>query len=227
MFTFSIIIPSLNEAAFFSTQQAYLKSILQQGHEIIVIDGGSSDDSINLAEKIGCKCKVTKASRGHQLHAGANLSTNDILLFLHADTALPSSGLNSIVNAFTYSKSSWGRFNVSFINNAFIFKIIAWFMNKRSCLTGIATGDQAIFIKRKTYFDSGGFPNIPIMEDIELCKRLKKHSRPICLQDAVTTSSRKWEQQGIIETILLMWRLRALYFFGVSAEKLVKQYYQK
>jgi len=98
-------------------------------------------------------------------------------------------------------------------------------MNRRSCLTGIVTGDHTLFIKRNTYFASGGFADIPIMEDIEFCKRLKKYSQPICLSETVTTSSRKWEQQGIINTILLMWRLRVLYFFGIPAEQLAKQYY--
>lgn len=221
----SIIIPVLNERLFFTKQQIYVEALLKQGHEIIVVDGGSIDGSVLAAEKLGCKCINTKASRGYQLHTGANASTHDTLVFLHADTLLPLNATNSINYALDNQKISWGRFNVTFTNKKLIFKVIAWFMNKRSCITGIVTGDHTLFIKRKTYFDSGGFADIPIMEDIEMCKRLKKYSRPLCLMNSVITSSRKWEQQGVIKTILLMWRLRAHYYFGASADKLAKKYY--
>ena len=225
MYELSIIIPVLNESLFFTKQQLYLKALLNQGHEIIVVDGGSTDDSKLVAEKLGCTCINTKASRGYQLHAGANASTHDLLVFLHADTLLPLTATETIKTSLNSVTSYWGRFNVTFTNKKRIFKIIAWFMNRRSCLTGIVTGDHTLFIKRNTYFASGGFADIPIMEDIEFCKRLKKYSQPICLSETVTTSSRKWEQQGIINTILLMWRLRVLYFFGIPAEQLAKQYY--
>ena len=227
MNNFSFIIPVLNESLFFTKQQLYLQALLDKGHEIIVVDGGSDDDSFVEAEKLGCKCLRTKASRGFQLQSGAKASSNDVLVFLHADTILPLTSLDNIYEALNKPNASWGRFDVEFTNKKLIFKIIAWFMNKRSCITGIATGDQAIFIKRKTYFDSGGFAEIPLMEDIEFSKRLKRHSRPICLNNAVITSSRKWEKNGIFKTILLMWRIRLLYFFGIPAEQLAKRYYFK
>ncbi len=181
----SIIIPVLNEEPFFSKQQNYLKSFSKLGHEIIVVDGGSTDGSIATAKKLGCKCLITKASRGFQLHAGANASSNDILVFLHADTILPQTAIDDIETSFKNTNASWGRFKVAFDNEKLIFKIIAWFMNNRSCITGIATGDHTLFIKRGTYFDSGGFSDISIMEDIELCKRLKKYSNPLCLVRSV------------------------------------------
>lgn len=223
----SFIIPVLNENLFFTRQQLYLQALLNQGHEIIIVDGGSKDDSYLSAEKLGCKCIQTKASRGFQLHSGANASSHSILVFLHADTILPLSGTNLIDDALNQPSISWGRFDVAFTNKNLIFKVIAWFMNKRSCLTHIITGDQTLFIKRDVYFDMGGFADLPLMEDVEFSKRLKKHSKPICIKETVLTSSRKWERNGILRTIFLMWRMRLQYFLGVPAGKLAEQYYSK
>ncbi len=225
MHKLSIIIPVLDESLFFTRQQLYLKALLAQGHEIIVVDGGSTDNSMLAAEELGCKCINTKASRGYQLHTGARASNYNILVFLHADTLMPLTATNKIITAISNQNATWGRFNVTFTNKKYIFKIIAWFMNKRSCITSIVTGDQTLFIQRDVYFACGGFADIPIMEDIEFSKRLKKHSAPICLSEAVITSSRKWEKHGVIKTIILMWILRAKFFFGVSTDKLSKQYY--
>ena len=227
MHELSIVIPTLNEYLYITNHQAYFKSLIKQGHEIIIVDGGSVDGTVESVQKIGCKCLSTKASRGYQLHAGACASTHNVLVFLHADTLLPPTVEEIINTSLSNSNSSWGRFNVTFSKNNFIFKILAWFMNKRSCLTGIVTGDHTLFIKRDTYFNCGGFSDIPIMEDIEISRRLKKHSDPICLSNSVITSSRKWEKQGIAKTILMMWALRAKFYFGVSAEKIVEQYYSQ
>lgn len=224
MLKLSIIIPVLNEAQFLSRQKNLLKSLLREGHEIIIVDGGSKDKSVQIARSVMCETFVTKASRGYQLQFGATKSKNDTLLFMHADTILPKYAPSLISDALTKSDKDWGRFSVSFNNSSWIFSVIAWFMNKRSCLTGIATGDHAIFINRDIYISTGGFEDIPIMEDISISKRLKKFSMPICLPDKVITSSRKWEAQGIIRTILKMWILRMLYFCGISARKLEKLY---
>ncbi len=225
MLELSIVIPTLNENLYITNQENYFKSLIKQGHEIIVVDGGSIDGTVESAKRLGCKCISTKASRGYQLHIGANASINNVLVFLHADTILPPTTVKYINSSLSNSNSNWGRFNAMFSDNNLIFKVIAWFMNKRSCITGIVTGDHTLFIKRDTYFDCGGFADIPIMEDIEISKRLKKHSNPICLTKAVITSSRKWEKKGIVNTIFMMWILRAKFYFGVSAEQLVKQYY--
>ena len=221
----SFIIPILNEEQLFIKQQPFLKSLVDDGHEIIVVDGGSSDRSFEIAEDIGCICISTKASRGHQQHVGAKKSNNKILVFIHADTLLPSSAVKIMQTTLAKNDNHWGRFDVKLSNNKLIFKIIAWFMNKRSCLTGIVTGDHVLFMSKEVYLRCGGFPDIPIMEDIELSKKLRKYSWPICLNEHVTTSSRKWEQQGVLKTILLMWRLRILFYFGTPAEKIKEYYY--
>lgn len=220
----SIIIPTLNEENFLTSQQDSFKSFIDDGHEILVIDGGSKDKTMKIANFIGCKTFATKASRGHQLHYGAEKSNNEHLLFLHADTLLPSNAAELINNALTPANKHWGRFNVRFSNTKLIFQIIAWFMNKRSYLTGISTGDQALFVKRKSYFSCGGFPNFPIMEDIEITKRLKKIAFPVCIPNEAISSSRKWENNGVFKTILKMWWLRLLFFFGVSPDKLANLY---
>ena len=220
----SIIIPVLNEALFLSTQRDIFKSLISDGHEIIIVDGGSEDKSVQIARSVVNETFITKACRGYQLHFGAMKSNNDTLLFLHADSLLPEDAAILILDVLTQSNKHWGRFNISFSSTTPVFSIIAWFMNIRSCLTGIVTGDHAIFVSRDIYFKSGGFADITIMEDIDICKRLKKFSMPICLHDKVITSSRKWEAQGIIRTIFKMWCLRLLYFCGISTNRLEKLY---
>ena len=222
----SIIIPVLNEQKFLAAQREPLTTLIEQGHEVIIVDGGSADKSLHIAGMIGCKTFVQHPSRGAQLHFGALQSTKKILLFLHADTILPSNAVTLVGQALAPPRNHWGHFSVAFSNPRPMFRIIAWFMNKRSRLTGMATGDQAIFIKRKCYFDCGGFPEYPIMEDIALSKRLGKITlSPVCLPDKVISSSRKWEVEGILKTIATMWSLRLLFFLGVPANKLAKLYY--
>ena len=226
MYSLSFVIPCLNEEKSLLQQQANLKKIIESGHEIIVVDGGSHDKSRKIVRDVGCTCISTKTSRGFQLHTGAKKSTNEILIFLHADSILSNDAIQALQNMRPINSKIWGRFNVSFTNNSFAFKIIAWFMNQRSCMTAIVTGDHTLFVCRKLYFESGGYEDIPIMEDIQISKKLKRYSRPICLKDIVTTSSRKWERDGIIKTIFLMWRLRLYYFLGVSTSRLAKMYYK-
>lgn len=220
----SIIIPVLNEERFLAKNEERLVSLLQEGHEILVVDGGSRDASVNIARALGCKVFCTRASRGHQLGYGASHSENDVLLFLHADTQLPDRAAQVIARVFARPEQSWGRFDVRFSNPCTVFRVIAWFMNKRSCLTGIVTGDHALFIKRKLYFSCGGYMDAPLMEDVEFCRRLKKHAPPVCLPEEVVTSSRRWEQNGILKTVVTMWWLRLMFFLGRSPEKLARLY---
>ena len=220
----SIIIPTLNEEKNLSVQQCFLSNLLQEGHEIIIVDGGSADKTNSFADKFGFKSTVTKASRGHQLRTGAQMSSHETLLFLHADTYLPVDSINLIQESLSNSNKSWGRFNIKFNNKKIIYRVIAFFMNRRSCVTSMVTGDHAMFMRKDTYIKCGGFSDLPIMEDIDISKRLKKISGLICLKSEVVTSSRKWEQEGIIKTIFKMWLLRLFYFFRISPEKLVKLY---
>jgi len=145
----SIIIPALNEQSCLKKQHNCFKSILKNDHEIILVDGGSTDGTLEIAQKLGIKTISVNPSRGHQLHSGAMASSNDVLIFLHADTQLPITATNDVITALDSIDKLWGRFNVTFTNSSNIFKVIAWFMNKRSCITAMVTGDHAIFIKRK------------------------------------------------------------------------------
>ena len=161
------------------------------------------------------------AGRALQMNTGAQLALADILLFIHADTRLPKKADELIIK--TINKS-WGRFDVQLDDDRFIFSIISWFINKRSRLTQVSTGDQAIFVNRGLFKKLGGFPDQQLMEDVEFCKRARRYSNPEFISAKVTTSARRWQQGGIIKTVLLMWWLRALYFFGVAPQRLADMY---
>lgn len=221
----SIIIPALNEEVALRQNLPKLQAYRDRGHEIILVDGGSHDQSLAVARPMVDRFIQTVKGRAHQMNEGADVAKNDILLFLHADTGLPDTADNLIMQALDSGKHRWGRFNVSFSSNKLIFKVISNAMNMRSALSGIATGDQAIFVNKIVFEDVGLFDRIPLMEDVALSKKLLKHSRPCCLKETVQTSSRRWENKGIYKTIFLMWRLRLAYFFGVRPEKLADQYY--
>ncbi len=221
----SIIIPTFNEQVMIENTLRQLHYLRQIGHEIIIVDGHSEDNTAKLAENLADQCIISPRGRATQLNQGAEAAKGDILLFLHADTLLPQHIDQLIINALQTHSSDWGRFNVQLSGQAKLLRIIEWLMNKRSCLTGIVTGDQAIFIKRHLFDKVNGFPDQALMEDIEISRRLKRFSRPICMQQKVVTSSRRWEEKGIIRTILLMWGLRLGYFLGFSPNYLKKFYY--
>ena len=218
----SIIIPVLNEEKAIQALLQQLQVLRQQGHEVIVVDGGSNDDTASIAKSFSDKVIVSESGRAVQMNNGAEKAKYDALWFLHADTLIPDDALERIQQAL--SKNDWGRFNVKLSGSHLIFRIIEKMMNLRSCLTGVATGDQGIFVTKNVFNQVAGYTNLPLMEDIDLSKKLKQISKPICLKTTLTTSSRRWEQRGILSTILLMWRLRLLYWLGVSADKLSAQY---
>lgn len=219
----SIIIPVLNEEESLSNTLNYLQFFRRSGHEVIVVDGGSRDNSLMLAQQAVDSVIVSKAGRALQMNSGASIASGDVLLFLHSDTELPGNAIQVILD--NYQKQHfWGRFDVRLSSNKFVFRLIEWLMNIRSRITSISTGDQAIFIERKLFDYIGGYPEIALMEDIAISRLLKNISPPVCLKQKVTTSSRRWENNGVVVTVLLMWKLRLFYFFGVSPEKLNRLY---
>ena len=220
----SIIIPVLNEVENISGLLRSLQTYREKGHELIVVDGGSEDETVEIASPLADKTIQTVAGRSSQMNAGAYAATGDILWFLHADCRVPENSDELIINALAKRASSWGRFDVRLSGNKLSLRMVEKMMNLRSRLTGIATGDQAIFINRPLFEKVGGFPDQLLMEDIEISKKLKAYQSPVSLRDKLMTSSRRWEQNGVAKTIFLMWLLRAAYFFGVPADKLDMHY---
>ncbi len=213
----------LNEEAALSRMSSQLRSIRQQGHEIIVVDGGSADNTLTIAHEVTDSVIISKAGRALQMNNGASIASGDVLLFLHADTLLPDDAMQ-VVSERSRKKNYWGRFDVRLSGSRYIYRLIEGLMNLRSRITSIATGDQAIFIQRNLFDRVGGFPEIVLMEDIGISRQLKKISKPVCMKQKVVTSSRRWEANGVITTVLLMWKLRLYYFFGVSPDKLSQLY---
>ena len=219
----SIIIPVLNEAEHIADTLKSLDAYRRQGHEVIVIDGGSNDDTVSITQQYADKVLHSDAGRAIQMNSGIDEAQGDALLFLHADTRLPGDAVSKVINAIE-DGYFWGRFNVRLSGKHFMFRIIERMMNMRSCITGVATGDQAIFVGLESIEIVGTYPQLPLMEDVVFSKRLRKLGWPACIKQQVVTSSRHWEDKGILRTMLLMWRLRLLFFLGVSADKLARQY---
>jgi rSAM/selenodomain-associated transferase 2 len=220
--TVSVIVPTLNEARVLATTLARVRATAP--HQIIVVDGGSSDDTVHVATGLADAVLTAARGRATQMNAGAAGASGDVLVFLHADTVVPSTFVAAIEAACSDAAIVGGRFDVDLVPSSPLIWLTGWLMNQRSRLTRIATGDQAIFVRRETFTALGGFADIPLMEDIDLSRRLTRAGRVACLRERVTTSSRRWRANGVVRTILLMWTLRVLYFLGVSPTRLAKAY---
>ena len=220
----SVIVPILNEAQALASLLDQLARLAHQGTEVILSDGDSEDGSASMAEQAGFTVVQSTRGRARQMNAAAARATGDVLLFLHADTRLPDQADQYIAQALAAGTHCWGRFDVRISGRPYLLRVVSRLMNVRSCITGIATGDQAMFVTRSAFDAVGGFPDQPLMEDIELSKRLLARSKPARIRQPVITSGRRWEQGGVWHTILLMWRLRWNYWRGVPAQQLAKVY---
>jgi rSAM/selenodomain-associated transferase 2 len=218
----TIVIPVLNEAAIVVAALKALAPLRARSAEIIVADGYSRDGTAQLAEPLADRIITVRRGRGAAMNAGAALGTGDALLFLHVDTVLPD-GADRLIDA-ALTRRAWGRFDLRIAGRHPLLAVVARMINWRSRLTGIATGDQAIFVSRKAFEAVGGFPDLPLMEDVAISRRLKRLCRPFCIATPAVTSGRRWEQKGVIRTVLLMWRLRLSYYLGVEPTLLAKLY---
>ena len=221
----SIIIPALNESGNIVAALTPLQSMRARGVEVILVDGGSNDQTTQLAAPLVDRVVTASRGRALQMNAGAAAAAGHILLFLHADSGLPSDADQLILDGLQSGASAWGRFDVSIEGRHFFLPVVAWFMNRRSRLTGLATGDQGLFMTAVAFSQVGGFAKIPLMEDVAMCAALRESGPPLCLRQKIITSGRRWEKHGVWRTILLMWRLRLAYFFGADPAELHRTYY--
>lgn len=218
----SIIIPAVDEAEGLATILPALAPLRRAGHEVIVVDGGSRDSSRDQARTLADRVLMSSRGRARQMNAGAAAASGEVLLFLHADSLIPGDADAAIVRAM--GMSCWGRFDVRLRDRGWYFRIIEGFMNARSRLTGIATGDQAIFVHRAAFERVGGYPDIPLMEDVAISRLLKTIARPACLRHKVVTSTRRWRANGVVRTVVLMWGLRLAFALGADPARLARRY---
>ena len=219
----SIIVPVLDEAAGIEAALTALAPDRARGCELIVVDGGSQDETLALAAPLADQAIAAPRGRAAQMNAGASVARGDVLLFLHADTKLPANADALIRDGLARSGRVWGRFDIRFDQGGMM-PLIAVMMNLRSRLSGIATGDQAIFVTRAVFDAVGGFPALALMEDIAFSARIRRIGRPVNMRACVTTSARRWRTQGVLRTVFLMWRLRLAYFLGADPAHLARQY---
>jgi rSAM/selenodomain-associated transferase 2 len=220
----TIVIPVLNEAGIIGPALQALSPLRARGGEIIVADGGSRDGTAQLARPFADHVIAAPRGRGAAMNAGAAAGSGDLLLFLHADTALPGDADDLIETAL--ARRCWGRFDVRIAGLHPLLRVVGRMISLRSRLTGIATGDQAMFVTREAFEKVGRFPDLPLMEDIAFSQKLKRLCRPYCIGTPVITSGRRWEQHGVVRTIVLMWQLRLAYYLGVAPALLARRYRQ-
>lgn len=218
-----IIVPVLNEAETLEVRLRALQPLRERGARLVVVDGGSEDSTLDIAREHADLAFVAPRGRASQMNAGAAACPADVLLFLHADTQLPALADVAVLRAMK-GRELWGRFDVRLDSSRLLLRWVGAAMNLRSRLTGVCTGDQAMFINHEVFVKVGGFPEIALMEDIAMCRDLRRFSRPVCLRITVVTSARRWETNGVVRTILLMWRLRAAFFLGADPNRLAVRY---
>ena len=219
----SIVVPVLDEAATLVSRLQALAPFRQRGAEVIVVDGGSQDGTAALA--VPWADRVLRAPRGRaaQMNAGADAARGRVLLFLHADTTLPPQADRAILQAMA-TGARWGRFDVRIEGRHRLLPMVAALMNVRSRWSGLATGDQALFVERRLFLAAGGFAALPLMEDLDLSRRLRRIAPPACLRERVQTAGRRWDRHGLWRTIGLMWRLRAAWALGADPAELARRY---
>jgi rSAM/selenodomain-associated transferase 2 len=215
----SVVVPALNEARGIRAALEALAPLRARGHEVIVVDGRSADGTRERAVDLCDQVLDAPRGRASQMNAGARAAQGEALVFLHADTRLPEGADELIFQSLRASR--WGRFDVEIDGRHPLLGIVARAINLRSRLTGIATGDQAIFVRRA---DFPGFPEIALMEDVAFSKAMKRRGPPACRREKVLTSARRWESRGVLRTIVLMWQLRLRYFLGARPEDLARRY---
>jgi rSAM/selenodomain-associated transferase 2 len=220
----SIIIPALNEAAGIGHTLAPLQALRARGHEVVVVDGGSRDGTPELARPLADRVVASERGRARQQNAGAAVAAGGVLLFLHADTRLPEGADALVLDGLRTAGRGWGRFDMRLSGTHPMLRVVERMIGARSRLSGIATGDQAIFVRRDWFARAGGFAPIPLMEDVALSRTLRGMGRPLCLRARVVTSSRRWEERGVWRTIGLMWRLRLEFALGADPARLAERY---
>jgi rSAM/selenodomain-associated transferase 2 len=219
----SVIVPMLDEESAIADTLSALRSGAPDA-EIVVVDGGSADRSVELARPL-CDVLVTSArGRAIQMNAGATRATGDVFAFVHADTLVPATFASDIDAALADSRVAGGRFDLRLDDPHPLCRLIGILINLRSRLSRTATGDQAIFVRRNVFQQLGGFPLIPICEDLAFARRMKRSGRVACLRSQVVTSARRWRRRGILRTVLTMWTIRALYLAGVTPARLARIY---
>lgn len=219
----AIVVPMRNEIAIVPDLIEHLQHWRVRGCEVLVVDGGSTDGSADAVRRAGFEVVESLPGRALQMNTGAASAVADVVLFLHADTRLPDDA-DRMVAAAVGCGRLWGRFDVHILGKPVMLRLVSTLMNLRSRWTGIATGDQAMFVRRETFLALGGFPQQPLMEDIELSRRLRALSPPACIATKAQTSGRRWEVKGVWRTIVLMWSLRLAYWLGAPAERLARDY---
>lgn len=220
----SVVVPTLNEAGAVGATLEALRPLRARGCEVVVADGGSEDGTREIAAPLADRVVAAPRGRARQQNAGAEAASGGVLLFLHADTLLPPDADRLVLGGLARSGRAWGRFDVRLSGRHPLLRVVERGISLRSRLTGVATGDQAIFVRREAFRAAGGFPDLPLMEDLALSRALLRSGRPLRIPDPVVTSSRRWEERGIVRTVLLMWRLRLAFYAGADPARLAERY---